>query len=186
MVFINEWFPNPGTSNSAAQFVELFNNGYAAVDLRGWFLEKSDKKTFSLSGYSVPANGYLVLPRAETKMALKHSNEDLSLFDDSGHLVDNSFFMGAGKVGKTLSRVDYSTTPSQHFTWSDPTPGRANSILFDDVINVNPYPFNAPLNYFAPSMIDFLLLAASASAILAVLVVYFVKHEKYISKLLFG
>ena len=67
MLYINEWLPNPVGADAAGEFVELYNSGNSAAPLNGYTLGTGAKKKFSLTGYTIPAGGYLVLKKAQTK-----------------------------------------------------------------------------------------------------------------------
>jgi len=187
MIFINEWFPNPAGSDAKGEFIELFNNGNAPVNLENWKLETSaGKKAFSLNGYSVAANSYLVLKRSQTKLTLKNSDESLSLYNSNGHLVDQSSFLGEAPEGKSFSRINDGTDPSQHFAFSMPTPGGVNRIALDNGISVTSYPFDVPLNRPSPVGAEIFGMMIGVGAIFTSLVIYSLKHDETISKLFFG
>jgi len=175
MVFINEWLPSPYES-STAEFVELFNKSDSPVSLSNWKLAKANGKTFSLDGYSIPANGYLVLSRNETKLALKNSNEGLALYDALGRRADTSSFDGSARKGKSFSRVSYDDGPAQHFTWASPTSDANNQIAQYNSINAKAYSFSRPINDFSLGFIPLLFLLLAAAAILAALMVYCLNH----------
>jgi hypothetical protein len=185
MVFINEWFPNPTGIDAKAEFIELFNSGNAPVNLAGWVLKTTNKKTFLFAHQTINANGYLVLRKEQTKLTLKNANESLSLFNSSGNLVDQSSFIGAAQEGKSLSRINYGTDPSDHFAWSAPTPGAVNQITLDTSISVNPYPVGAPLNNYALGVWEVFGMALLAGAFFTALMVYSLEHEKRLQKLFF-
>lgn len=186
MVFINEWLPNPTGTDSKGEFIELYNTGNAPVVLQGWTIATTGKKIFSLNGYSIAARGYLLLKRAETKIALKNTAEAVSLYDAAGRLADHSSFLGMAQEGKSLSRINYATDPSEHFAWSDPTPGAANKISLNNSLAANSYPFGVPLNRtsLAASGMSIVAMAFGIGVILAMLVVYCVKRDENIEKLL--
>ena len=185
MVFINEWLPNPGVGKSEEQFIELYNNGDTAVNLGGWRLEKANGKKFMIGPGSILARGYLILPRAETKLVLKHSDETLSFYDSDGRLVDQSSFHGSAKVGKSFSRANYETGPAQHFAWNFLTPGGENQMTLDTTASENRHPTNAPLNNYSLGALPFFGLMLAAGAILAALVVYSMKLYETIREPLF-
>src|ERR1700691_587167 len=106
MIFINEWLPNPTGADAKGEFIELFNNGSSSVNLNGWALTTSGKKIFSLNGYTIAANGYLLLNRTATKLTLKNADESLSLYNAAGQLVDHSNSEGTAQEGKSLSRIN--------------------------------------------------------------------------------
>jgi hypothetical protein len=190
MVFINEWFPNPNGADAKGEFIELYNNGGVSVNLNGWILKTTAKKNFSLGGYNIPANGYLVLKKAQTKLSLKNTGDTVFLYDAAGHLADQSIYLGAAPSGQSFSRVYYPTDDNddaapQSFAWGSPTPGAANKVNLHNGISVNAYPFNVPLNRAEVGGVEMLGAFLLASAILAALVVYFLKRDENMQKLFF-
>src|SRR5665213_1203241 len=142
MVLINEWFPNPNGTDAKGEFIELYNNDKALVNLSGWILKTTAKKSFSLSGYTIVANGYLVLKKAQTNLSLKNAGESVFLYDAGGHLVDKSSYLGAAPSGQSYSRIYYPTDENdgaqpQSFAWGNPSPGTANKIDLHNGISVN-------------------------------------------------
>ena len=190
MVFINEWLPNPNGADAKGEFIEFYNNGDVPVSLNGWVLKTSGKKSFSLSGRAIAANGYLILKRAQTKLSLKNTGETVLLYDASGHLADQSAYLGAAPGGQSYSRVYYPASENddaqpQSFAWGSPTPGAANKVNLHNGINANNYPFNTPLNRAPLSGFEITGAFLMASAILAALVVYFLKRDENMQKLFF-
>ena len=88
MLFINEWLPNPVGNDIKGEFIELFNDNTASVNLDGWNLKNEAGKQFKLSGIIGP-QGYLVLSRSKTKLALKNDGGALFLYDPQGVLQDH-------------------------------------------------------------------------------------------------
>jgi hypothetical protein len=186
VIFINEWLPNPTGTDSKGEFVELFNSGRVAVSLRGWSLKTSGKKIVSLDGYTIAGNRYLLLKRTETKLALKNMDESLFLYDASGKLADHSSFLGTAQEGKSLSRLNYTTDTTEHFTWSDPTPGAVNKISENTEIAANQYPLKVPLNHPALSRFEICQMALAVAIVLAGIILYVIKHYENVSQLFFG
>ena len=186
MVFINEWLPDPPGIDTKGEFIELFNDGHVPVALRGWSLRTSGKKAFSFGEEDIPGNGYLVLKRTATKLALKNSAEELSLFDASGKLVDHSSFLGQAQPGKSLSRINDATDTSEHFTWSDPTPGAINKISENTEIASNNYPANLILNHPSLGGAEICGIAFGVAIALAGIILFSIKEHEHISELFFG
>jgi hypothetical protein len=188
MIFINEWLPNPTGTYTKTEFIELYNNGSPSVSLNGWKLATTGKKIFALDGHSIAPHGYLLLYRTETKLSLKNTAETVSLYDASDKLADHSSFLGMAQQGKSLSRINYGTDLSEHFAWSDPTPGAANRISLNNSLSANSYPLGVPLNRtsLAASGISLAGIALGLGVILSALVVYCVKRDETIEKILFS
>ena len=186
MVFINEWLPNPTGADAKGEFIELFNKGSASANLNGWSLITSGKKIFSLNGYSIGPDDYLLLQRTTTKLALKNADESLSLYNAAGQLVDHSNFEGTAQEGKSLSRINYRTDPSEHFAWNDPTPGTANKIAVSTQVAATQYPLNVALNPASVNSAAFLGMMLAVGAIFATIVIYFVKYDEKAKELILG
>ena len=127
MVFLNEWLPNPTGSDTKGEFIELWNGGSSPVNLNGWILQADGKKKFRLFG-TIKADGYLLLPRSETKLSLKNTDGKLVLFDAAGRLADQPAFEGSAPEGKSFNRVSYDSYDGssiyntiQQFAWGAPT-----------------------------------------------------------------
>ncbi|PIT98402.1 MAG: hypothetical protein COT71_00730 [Candidatus Andersenbacteria bacterium CG10_big_fil_rev_8_21_14_0_10_54_11] len=122
---INEMLPNPVGSDTAAEFIELYNSGAAAVDLAGWQLDDADggsaPYTFG-TGVQVPAGGYRVFLRSQTGLALNNTGDTVRLFDPSGESKASAVYSG-GAEGQSYNRT------SDGYAWSETvTPGAANEI----------------------------------------------------------
>ena len=59
-VVINELMYHPASENDADEWIELFNNSAAAVDVSGWQFTSGVHFTLP-NGISIPAGGYLVV-----------------------------------------------------------------------------------------------------------------------------
>jgi len=100
MVFINEWPPNPAGAGAKGEFVEHFNNGKTLVNLSGRKLATKNGKQFSLSGYHITAGGYLVLPRAVTKLTLRTAKGHYRFSVGKDSWLTNRVFRAQRPVGK--------------------------------------------------------------------------------------
>ena len=185
MVFINEWLPNPTGTDVKGEFVELFNNGNAPISLNKWKLLTKNNKQFSLSGYSIVADGYLTFNRSVTKLTLRNSDEVLSLYNASGQIADRSGFSGAAPEGESFNRINYGTDGSQHFSFGDPTPGKENSAALQiHITNIN-YRFGIPINQTSISGLQFIALLIGISAVMAGFIMYTIRQNENLSQLFF-
>jgi hypothetical protein len=190
MIFINEWLPNPNGTDAKGEFIELFNNSNAPVNLSGWILQTDGKKKFKLSG-SIRANEYLLLPRSETKLSLKNTDGKLLLYDAAGELADQSAFEGSAPEGESFSRVTYAIyggssmhSAIQQFVWSKPTPGAKNAVAEDGLSEIH-YPIGAPLNAYRMSWVSVVGLIALAGVIFAAVLWYAVRKDEDTAQLFF-
>jgi hypothetical protein len=188
MIFINEWLPNPIGADAKGEFVELFNNGSVPVNLDGWSLGADVKKKFKLSG-AIHTNSYLVLPRSETKLALKNTDGKLFLYDAAGKLADQSAFEGSAPEGKSFNRISYDVSPAaraaQQFTWGAPTPGAKNVAAVGMGISAIDYPTNISLTSASLSGISVLGLAFIIGTALAFVLWYSIKKDENIRDIFF-
>lgn len=125
-VVINEFLPNPVGSDLANEWIELYNKGNEAVDLGGWIISDSGKK----SGYVIPEGtniergSFLVFKRADTKIAINNNGDGLNLFQPNDNLLDFASFKEKAKEGLSYNRQSDNT-----WAWSvKPTPGENNII----------------------------------------------------------
>jgi hypothetical protein len=121
-VVINEinYAPTTGTDNPA-EFIELYNNSAAIVDLSGWKFDAGVDYTFPATT-SLPAHGYAVISNAPAAFAtrwgftplgpwtgkLSNDGEQLRLRDAAGNTVDSVTY-SAGFPWPTAARGDGSS-----------------------------------------------------------------------------
>ncbi|HEY5221262.1 MAG TPA: lamin tail domain-containing protein [Candidatus Paceibacterota bacterium] len=185
MLYINEWLPNPIGNDAVGEFIELYNGGATPADLNGYALGDGTKKKFSLTGYSIPPGGYLVLNHAQDKLTLKNTGGALWLYGPHGRVVDSASFSGAAPEGKSFSRVDYSAAPIAHFAFEYPTPGTANKTI-DTTVSVNDYPLGVPLASSQLSSAAFIVLTAGVASFFLLFFIYVIRQNRNISNLFFG
>lgn len=152
-VAINElaWM---GTSTSANdEWIELYNNTDAAIDLTGWTLKAIDgTPEITLSG-TIPAKGYFLLERTSDETlpgiladqiytgALGNSGEKLELRDSSNNLIDvvdctSAWFAGNNITKATMERID------PKLSGSDPTNWANNNLIIKNGKDANGDPIN--------------------------------------------
>jgi hypothetical protein len=183
MLYINEWFPNPVGNDNAGEFIELYNSGSNAINLSGYSLSDGAKKQFSLAGYSIPANGYLVLKHVQTKLALKNSDGGLWLYGPGDQVVDQASFIGMAPEGKSYSRVDYSQAEIGHFAFLYPTPGAQNN-TFDNSVTDRNYPLGVSLSHQL-SPVSFVVLFLSIPLFFLLFFIYVIRKNRNISQFFF-
>jgi hypothetical protein len=110
-VRLNEILPVPGgtdwdkdgTADELDEWIELYNEGTAPVDLSGWVLDDAEDGS---DPYQIPANmvlepgAFLVLYRQKTGLILDDGGDTVRLLDPSGLVVDTVTF---GEVGADAS-----------------------------------------------------------------------------------
>lgn len=130
-IIISEIFPNPQGSDKELEFIELYNKGEMEIDLRNWALEDKTgsryvvkQKDFNVT--SIQSQGYFVLYRKQTDIALNNSGGDMArLFNPEGDMADEIFYDDNADEQKSLNR-DLNT---DELLWSEIlTPGAASII----------------------------------------------------------
>ncbi len=123
-----------GTLASASdEWIELYNDTGAAVDLTGWTLNATDgTPSIPLAGI-IPAGGHFLLERTDDNTvpgiaadqiftgALSNTLEVLELRDGSGVLRDlvDSWYAGNAATRETMQRVDPAVAGSVPTNWID-------------------------------------------------------------------
>jgi hypothetical protein len=119
-----------GEGNQRPDYVELYNAGGNAIDLRGWHLtddlQRPNRFTFTRS-MPIAAGGYLVLEADEASRAAVHLEFGLSRNGDSLHLLRPDGTL-ADSVHFGLQLPDQSIGRAADGTWylNHPTPGAPN------------------------------------------------------------
>lgn len=125
-VVINEVLPNPKGVDGDKEYIELANNTDKAVNLAGWYLINSSHKKYFLSTIStISANGFFLVTRKDSKIALKNTGGDfVELYDASNHLMDKVIYEDMAGDDVSYNRI---ATTSSLWLWSEAlTPGRTN------------------------------------------------------------
>jgi len=124
-VVINEILPSPEGPDAEEEWIEVFNQNNFEVDLAGWKIEDVSGK---ITTYTFPSEtkispqGFLVLPRTETKITLNNDGDGVSLTSPAGNIIDQVNYEKAPQ-GKAYNRVN------SNWTWSNNlTPGAANIV----------------------------------------------------------
>lgn len=186
MLFINEWLPNPIGADAKGEFIELFNHSDSSVSLAGWALSVDGKKKVKISG-SIRANSYLVLPRTETRIALKNADGKLFLYDTNGKLADESAFEGSAPEGQSFNRINKGSSGTiQNFVWGVPTPGKENGAVLETSITERIYPTDTSLNLGHLGLWSLWGLVLGVGVIFSMILWYATKNEDDLRDLFFG
>lgn len=127
-IIINEILPNPQGRDNEAEYIELKNIGAEKIDLSGWRLVNSGKQSYHLATSTISANGFLILHRRQSKIALKNSGgERLDLYDAGNRLADQATYDDVAENDFTYNRLSPTSTA---WSWSTTlTPGKENIIV---------------------------------------------------------
>ncbi len=179
MIQITEWLPNPTGADANGEWIELFNSGNASVNLSGWMIKNSGKGKFVFKNQTIATEQYLVLPRSETKLALKNTDEKISLFDPAGRRVQEPQFLGTAPEGKSFNLI------GDRFVFGNPSPGRANETpKLTANVNQN-IPFNQPLHSGA-GFGTIIALGLGAALLLSVFITILLRKDESASHIFFG
>jgi len=122
-VVLSEILPSPEGPDAENEWIELYNQNDFEVDLSNWTIQdiQGKTKTYTLNS-KIPANGYLVLLRPETKITLNNTGDGLNLFNPNGEIVD-SVTSGKASLGQSYNRTE------SGWAWSTTlTPGAKNIV----------------------------------------------------------
>lgn len=122
-LLISEFLPNP-QGDDINEWIELFNDSEAPVDLAGFILDDAADGslpfTFSTSTIIQPKQ-YLTLNRGLTKLSLNNDQDEVRLLTSAGQVVDQVAYQKALE-GSSYS-LDMATNSWQ---WATPSPGQPN------------------------------------------------------------
>ncbi|MFN3301759.1 MAG: lamin tail domain-containing protein [Patescibacteria group bacterium] len=129
-VVLNELLPNPKGDDSENEFIELKNLTDKEIDLDGWKLEDKAGTKFVISSKNfsstkIPAKGFFVIWRKDSKIALNNSgSETIKLYQPNDNLIDLVSY--SGNVAEDIS---YVRDEKNNWFWTtQPTPGEENII----------------------------------------------------------
>lgn len=118
-VILSEIFPNP--IDEADEWVELFNGSDEEIPLAGWILADAVKEYAFPDGTRIGGNGFLVIPRSESGLALNNGSETVTL------LMPNNTASDSYEYPKTVEESSWARNETGNFELTDiPTPGEAN------------------------------------------------------------
>ncbi len=124
-ILLNEILPAP--TETTAEWVELHNPSPFAVDLDGWQLMDLAENTFTFSANDIlPPNGFRLVTRAESGIALNNGGDSLRLIRADGSLADDMTF--SENPGSDFS-VCRAPDTGKWASPCSPTPGAANIVL---------------------------------------------------------
>ena len=123
-VRINEFLPNPVGSDTENEWIELENTIPTTVSLCGWTLDDMEggSSPHPLDSYTIPPEGYLVLPATKTHIALNNDGDHVRLYGP-GRILFQDIIFTEDREGESFARRDEDGV----FAWTSiPTPGERN------------------------------------------------------------
>ena len=150
MVVLNEIFANPASGASPPkdrEYVELYNNGNASVDVLGWKISEmagatetphtivatgatgSQMQPFGIASTTIASHGMLVLQFGGSASHFNNSGDTVKFYDASNTLLDGHTYPNTA-AGKAHVRF-----PDGLGYWVDPepTPGEPNVVTLEDL-----------------------------------------------------
>lgn len=126
---LSELFPDPASpqSDSADEFIELYNPNGFTVDLSGWKLVDEASTELIIKGKAIEANSRIAVYITESKITLNNSGDSVQLINPNSQVVDESANYGNAEEGLSWSFV------SGTWQWAvAPTPASTNASIFVD------------------------------------------------------
>lgn len=105
-IIFSEILPSPEGADEEGEWIEIQNTNNFEVDLSGWKIEdiEGTQATYVFGRNlpagrqaKIPAGGYLVFKRPETKITLNNSADGLNLFWPDGKIIDSVDYQSAPK-----------------------------------------------------------------------------------------
>lgn len=132
-ILISEFLPNPDGPDSGEEWIELFNNSSADVDLSGWiFDDEATNGALGSSAYKIPSNAsiksksFLVITLPDGVFALDNTGGDnLRLFWPNENLSKQVNYTDNPKIDSA-----YALKPDGIYAWTEfPTKGVVNQFV---------------------------------------------------------
>lgn len=126
---LSELFPDPSSpqTDTADEFIEIYNPNTFGVDLSGWKLRDEAGAEFIIKSKSVEPNARLAIFITESKITLNNSGDSVQLIDPNGQVASESANYGTAEEGLSWSYI------AGNWQWAvAPTPGGVNASVFID------------------------------------------------------
>ena len=88
MIVIKEVLPNPAGKDTAGEWIGIFNDGGAAVNLSGWSLKDTSGKKFTFGNETILPDQELKLPYSATRINLNNDGDTVTLWNLAGEKID--------------------------------------------------------------------------------------------------
>ena len=136
-IYINEVLANPGNGQTA--FIELYNHSTVSADISGYFLSDSpDSLKFTIPQSTIiPSGGFVSFSASDwgDSMLLNPAGERIYLLSDDQQQVIDAVTYSPAEPGVSLGHLPNGAYGLRAL--AIPTPGYANTALFDRDIIIN-------------------------------------------------
>ncbi|MFH0819440.1 MAG: lamin tail domain-containing protein [bacterium] len=128
-IIINEILPNPVGDDETGEFIELRNLSTSPIDLVGWQIADASSRRFTISKKDfsetiLPAQGYFLIERKISKIALNNNGDEVKLYQPNGQLLDSIAYKQS-----CADSVAYARDENQVWQWTTtPSAGKENKI----------------------------------------------------------
>lgn len=128
-LLITELLPNPEGPDAEDEWIEIYNPESRPIRLGNWILDDDEggSKPYIFPDTAViPKQGFLVLMREDTKIALNNSKDAARLFDFNGKLISQVNYQKT-KEGKSFTLIASAKNNQKNFEWVEEiSPGLQN------------------------------------------------------------
>ncbi len=130
-LIINEVFPDPIGSDSAGEFIEIFNHSDKDIDLAGWTMEIKNQLPFIFPTQIIKTGEHLSLNRKQSHLVLPNDSETIKLIKPKEEKVCFQLKYSDVTIGNSYGlNEDTLVWSKPKWLWTRlPTPGQKNSIL---------------------------------------------------------
>jgi len=101
---IIEFLPNPTGKDTEGEWIKIFNNTNAEINLNGWQIKDASGKSFIFTNQKITINETLTLNYQTTKISLNNNGETLFLYNSIGNLIDKAEYSGTASNGEIFKR----------------------------------------------------------------------------------
>lgn len=126
---LSELFPDPASpqTDTADEFIEIYNPNSFSVDLSGWKLHDEAGAEFIIKSKSVEPNSRLAVFITESKITLNNSGDSVQLINPNGQVVSETANYGPAEEGLSWSYI------AGTWQWAiAPTPNSVNASIYID------------------------------------------------------
>jgi hypothetical protein len=148
-IFINEFLANEPGTNTSLEWIELYNNESASIDLSGWNL--TDGQDYFSIASVIQGNSYLIFYGYETGISLNNGGDTINLTNNESALINSVTYSSSTE---NVSRGRYPDGSSNFANFLQTTPNFTNTyapmVVLNEPLNnslTNRYP--VILNYTA-------------------------------------